>query len=521
VLVEAHTPASGGVARPAAATASDVAAALVPPDGDAGGEGGLRTGADAPAAAGAGGGADAGADGGEPRQGELPLGALYEVSESAPVTVVALARPTWVYEGPEHSTRRLGYVHPGMRLARAEQPVAFTRRCRGGWYRVAPRGYLCMGAEVTTDLTNPVAVALETQAQRGQPLPYRYGRGRGYPPFLYARVPTPREQRMAEGEELDEHLAKVPKFAQLPQAGQIDPLPAWLEGGKVLPKPINVHHRGRIGPHRGQAGPKSSFAFVSVYDVAGRLFGLTTELDLVALDRVKLATASRIHGGTVADLPAALVQRAAVPRYSRDERGAVAAAGAFEAFEALSLTGKTGGGLLEAEGGVWLGPGGATMFKRRSSFPGWVVAKEGDAAPMKWVDISIREQSLVAYEGRRAVFVARVSTGAGFDGDPETTTATVRGYFKIQNKHVTATMTGAQSEEDYELLDVPYVQYFQGGYALHAAFWHEDFGRPRSHGCVNLSPRDAAWLFEWTEPHVPAEWHGMEANGGGTLVYIH
>ena len=65
------------------------------------------------------------------------------------------------------------------------------------------------------------------------------------------------------------------------------------------------------------------------------------------------------------------------------------------------------------------------------------------------------------------------------------------------------------------------MQYFQGGYALHAAFWHEDFGRPRSHGCINLSPRDAAWIFEWTEPHLPTEWHGMEAHGEGTLVYIH
>ena len=93
--------------------------------------------------------------------------------------------------------------------------------------------------------------------------------------------------------------------------------------------------------------------------------------------------------------------------------------------------------------------------------------------------------------------------------------------WKVQAKHVSATMTGDQVENDYELQDVPYVQYFQGGYALHAAFWHEKFGTPVSHGCVNLSPKDAAWVFEWTLPEVPTQWHGAEANGEGTLIFIH
>jgi len=67
------------------------------------------------------------------------------------------------------------------------------------------------------------------------------------------------------------------------------------------------------------------------------------------------------------------------------------------------------------------------------------------------------------------------------------------------------------------------VQYFHESYALHAAFWHDDFGRVRSHGCVNLPPVDAAWLFEWTDPVVPSPWHGSNAVAGepGTVVYIH
>ena len=68
---------------------------------------------------------------------------------------------------------------------------------------------------------------------------------------------------------------------------------------------------------------------------------------------------------------------------------------------------------------------------------------------------------------------------------------------------------------------MPFVQYFTQGYALHAAYWHDDFGRARSHGCVNLAPVDAAWLFGWPTPTVPEGWHAAMSLRGGTIVYIH
>ena len=60
----------------------------------------------------------------------------------------------------------------------------------------------------------------------------------------------------------------------------------------------------------------------------------------------------------------------------------------------------------------------------------------------------------------------------------------------------------------YSIEDVPYVMYFQLAFALHSAFWHNGFGRPRSHGCINLAPLDAKWLFEFAEPKLPRLWHG-------------
>ena len=106
--------------------------------------------------------------------------------------------------------------------------------------------------------------------------------------------------------------------------------------------------------------------------------------------------------------------------------------------------------------------------------------------------------------------------------DPEETFATVRGTFYVRSKHVSGTMDGEEgADEAFDLRDVPYIQYFHQGYALHGAYWHDDFGRPRSHGCINLTPGDAAWLFRFTDPPVPDEWHGATSPQGGTLIYIH
>jgi lipoprotein-anchoring transpeptidase ErfK/SrfK len=100
----------------------------------------------------------------------------------------------------------------------------------------------------------------------------------------------------------------------------------------------------------------------------------------------------------------------------------------------------------------------------------------------------------------------------------------VRGTFKVREKHVTTTMDSHEVDNKFELRDVPWVQYFEKGYALHAALWHDEFGKPRSHGCINMSPIDARKVFMWTDPPLPTDWHavyGSESTGEGTTVHIH
>jgi lipoprotein-anchoring transpeptidase ErfK/SrfK len=106
--------------------------------------------------------------------------------------------------------------------------------------------------------------------------------------------------------------------------------------------------------------------------------------------------------------------------------------------------------------------------------------------PERWIDVNLTAQTLIAYEGKRAVFTTRVSSGR--PGTP-TVTGSHRIYVKIPSK----TLTGP----GYRYPGVPYVMFFYKDYAIHSAYWHNNFGLPVSHGCVNVSTPDAAWLYKW------------------------
>ena len=76
-------------------------------------------------------------------------------------------------------------------------------------------------------------------------------------------------------------------------------------------------------------------------------------------------------------------------------------------------------------------------------------------------------------------------------------------------------------DKPYMVQGVPWVLLFQGHNALHGAYWHDVFGMPKSHGCINLAPEDARRLFHWTEPQVPPGWHGAARSLTGTVVFVH
>ncbi len=144
---------------------------------------------------------------------------------------------------------------------------------------------------------------------------------------------------------------------------------------------------------------------------------------------------------------------------------------------------------------------------------------EGVAEDEPWVHVDRGEQTLVLYRGDTPIYATLVSTGLEGHETP-------LGLFEIRRKHVTDTMSniGPDAGDDrYSIEDVPWTQYFEAGVALHTAFWHTRFGLPRSHGCVNMSPVDAHYVFARTWPQLPDGWHGVateqtELHGSHVLV---
>jgi lipoprotein-anchoring transpeptidase ErfK/SrfK len=132
--------------------------------------------------------------------------------------------------------------------------------------------------------------------------------------------------------------------------------------------------------------------------------------------------------------------------------------------------------------------------------------------PERWIDVNLTTQTLVAYEGSTPVLTTLISSGS-------MDFPTIVGTYYVHLKLLEQTMTG----EGYSTEDVPFVQYFHDSYSLHGAYWHDDFGRPRSHGCINLPLEEAEWLYYWSGPQVPAGWPNIYASDDnpGSRVVIH
>lgn len=111
----------------------------------------------------------------------------------------------------------------------------------------------------------------------------------------------------------------------------------------------------------------------------------------------------------------------------------------------------------------------------------------------RWAAVNLYEQNLVAYENNHPVMATLVSSGLK-NGRWDTPTGTFRIGVRLEADR----MSGAEGQADFYSLDqVPYAQYFNGLISLHGTYWHNSFGYPHSHGCVNLSISDSKWLFDW------------------------
>jgi lipoprotein-anchoring transpeptidase ErfK/SrfK len=139
---------------------------------------------------------------------------------------------------------------------------------------------------------------------------------------------------------------------------------------------------------------------------------------------------------------------------------------------------------------------------------------------LKLLEVNLTEQVLIAYETGKPVFMARCATGKA---DFSIFFSTPPGWYTTDRKRPTRHMASSDpaSAEGFDLPGIPWVSYFtESGISFHGTYWHNDYGRPRSHGCINLTPQAAKWVYLWTHPIVRAEEQQAFKEKQGTNVHI-
>jgi hypothetical protein len=456
-------------------------------------------------------------------------------AESGEARVFAKSLRAWVFASPSSSAAKLGYLRAGASSKTTAKPVGHDG-CPGGWYQVEPEGFVCAGPTATIDPNDPTVVATRgTHPDLSRRLPYVYGTVRKPGP-VYARVPSASELAQAEPD-LTERMSAwliadgevgaryAPQVWLGANAAQVTAAQAWeAQTSDAVPPFLDLAKRGASQSAVAERmKPKVGYSLLETFLSNGRRYGVTTDLTLVPIDRLRPIQGSSFHGveiGKDIQLPFAFVRSPDAKYWEYDKRARkFRDAGAAEYRAAVHLTGKQqffrGRLHFEVDGGKWLSDQDASRIDPAKRMPAW--GKNGE----KWLDINVTKQTLVAYAGEKPVYATLISSGEAGLGDPEHTTATKRGIFRIHTKHLSTTMASDEVGEEFELRDVPYVQYFEEGYALHGAYWHDRFGVPKSHGCINLAPEDARRLFFFTEPEVPSGWHSRLLPLKGTVVFVH
>jgi hypothetical protein len=425
----------------------------------------------------------------------------------------------WIYAEPDSTKQWVGYLWSGGSVKLRDTKPKYGVGC-DLFYAIEPRGYVCAdGRRVTTDPADPIVVALQRYAPKSDsPWPHRYGESRGAP--LYWALPDEREQRNLESD-LRAQLTRIEKARTQPALDGplvgVDLTPAPVEELTFPPFSASVHESHM------KLKARSTVAYSAEVRHSGRDFLVTADFRFIPKDRVAPYPISRFHGlrlGTDAQLPVAFFRTHAVPRYRKTDVGEfVAVESVFERLEHVELSGKSanwaGKHYLETKQGEWIDRELAVVPTPAEKTPWDAIVGKPDSSVAKpkgratWIEVSIRGGWLIAYEDTTPVFVTLISPGRGGEAkplrDPLETSATPTGRFSITGKFITSTMV---APNDYLHSDVPYAQNFTGPYALHSAYWHDNWGNLMSGGCINLAPIDALFMFRWTEPAAPPGWHG-------------
>ena len=455
-----------------------------------------------------------------------------EADDAARYPLYAIANffQTQIFEAPSQTARVIAYARRGSQLRVGER--VSTSGCKKGWHEVAGGGYLCDGDGVQVARQKVTFAPSPPEANLDAPLPYDYEHVVADGVAEYWRVPTPDEVKETEktfallGTERHDEAALKAVLAKASAAAASDAGPDE-EPSRPRAKPATPPPTSAADAGDGTDGLPAYVHqrmvkgfYVSTDDTIaenGTTYARTVRGRFIPADALAPAKPSAFEGALIdarLPLPVAFVVAGGTRILGR--RGAdgplreLEATSRYDRFAVLEET------IYKGQRYVRIGEG--RYLPARAVDVARAVAPPADLQPgERWIDVSLTDQTLVAYEGAEPVFATLVSSGREGHETPT-------GAFRIYGKHVTITMDDTLAgDEAYSIEDVPWTEYFKEGYALHAAFWHDRFGRVHSHGCVNLSPADARRLFFWTGPHLPAGLHGIVATKAnpGTRVVIH
>lgn len=449
--------------------------------------------------------------------------------------VYAKTRHVWIRPWPDASQQWIGFLWTGGSVKLKHERPVYGPGCNI-WHEIEPRGFVCVdGVRATLDKNDEVLKRIENYVPKlDSPWPHHYGESTGLK--RYASLPSKQLQKLREGD-LERHLSRI----EAARSGNVD---QTLEGIDLTPAKGNPFDLGElpssIHEPRNRLVAPSTVAYSEQVLKDDRSWLLTADLMWVPKDRVipyPRVDFEGVHLGKQARLPLAFFRDSGRPQYRQTQSGALEPNGkSFQRLSHVELTGKEleygeDRYLQTEQESIYVKAEDAVIPKPRKRTP-WGApvggTDETGHAPQgraTWIEASILGGWLVAFEGTRPVFTTLISAGRGGlpvpGKDLVSTASTPVGSFPITGKFATATM-----EAPGELIhsDVPWTQNFHGPHALHGAYWHNDWGKLKSGGCVNVSPKDGRFLFEFTEPKLPEGWHGVrwEPNRGpATMLIVH
>jgi hypothetical protein len=450
----------------------------------------------------------------------------------------------------------------GSVLARGEPRV--TEDCPGGWQGVEPAGFVCLGEGAS--LEPPPHHAVMPRPPVSAPLPHRYARVRRGGTVAYATAPGLLAQRLHEPR-LEKRRRHPRKERRLGAAANDVPLddaglptgppvvrpdavgvaedgyryttsffaldqrrPTVPVGLRLTPPPPNPPIVGALADHLPAVKVLRRRSVVALAgDVKVEIDGEPRDMHVlpdgsfIPSERLEPVLGTTWHGLPLKglELPVAFALRSNVhPRYVEGRR-AVVQDEVYALRQAIPLTGRyrtiDGERHYATRDERWVRHRDIIMIFNRHEFPDF-------AAPgQRWIDVSLANQTLVAYEGKKALYATLISSGRERLGDPETEAATPQGVFRVASKRVTRDVPPDEVSRRYQVLDAPWVIELDSGIAVAGGVWLSAFGDARGHHDIAVAPIDAHWLFRWATPSLPAGWHSVDVgeNAEATIVYVH